>query len=73
MSDFLDDNQLLDHIRCNLIDIETEQQKTNELLGQILEELRKPGRISDEYIDQRIGLFLHQVIASVKDHYEIKD
>jgi hypothetical protein len=41
----MDDNQLLDHIRCNLIDVENEQQKTNELLGQVLEELRKLNKV----------------------------
>jgi hypothetical protein len=45
MGDHYGDNpelDKLDYIGGNLIDIETEQKKTNELLGQILEELRKP-------------------------------
>ncbi len=45
MSDFLSDSQHLDEIRGNIIDVETEQQKTNELLGQIIEELKKLNKV----------------------------
>jgi hypothetical protein len=44
MGDHYGDNpelDKLDYIGGNLIDIETEQQKTNELLGQILVELKR--------------------------------
>ena len=45
----------LERIRCGLIDVETEQEKTNELLTQILVELRKLNREPDHEPDPKWG------------------